>query len=247
MGLVDWYRYYDVSPDERMKMIKHKRLDRLGQNISPTVLMIMAGVLLAVVLFVKPDGLSAKTVDLGKQTGKTIANAMGKDDDEPATPKDEYAAEWYAWVSKDGKTLHCTVDKPDENECLEGKISKNSADSDLLENITSVQSDKIVAETDMGYMFLECESLTDISGLANWDTSNVKDIHGMFRGCSSLTDLTPLSKWGTSNVIDMSYMFFNCESLTDIDALSGWNVSNVTDMNSMFSYCPATPPAWYKG
>ena len=69
------------------------------------------------------------------------------------------------------------------SECLEGKISKNSVkglrgdyDDDepgLLENITSIQSDKIVAETDMRDMFQGCHSLTNIDGLASWDVSSV--------------------------------------------------------------------------
>ena len=96
-----------------------------------------------------------------------------------------FSDEWYAWVSKDGKTLHCTVEKPDVSECLEGKISKNSVKGlgNTFRNITTVQSDKIVAATSMDYMFNGCSSLTNIDALSNWDTSKVTSMRSMFNGC----------------------------------------------------------------
>ncbi len=95
----------------------------------------------------------------------------------------------------------------------------------------------IVLNASSTYLFYDCSNLTDISGLANWNVSNVKDMSLMFYNCSSLTDLTPLKSWTVSNVTDMSSMFRKCSSLTALTALANWNVSNVTNMSGMFSGC----------
>ena len=77
--------------------------------------------------------------------------------------------------------------------------------------------------------------LTSITGLNNFDTSNVINTYAMFLNCSSLTTLD-ISHFDTSNVTNMSFMFSGCSSLTTLD-VSNFNTSKVTDMKSMFSYC----------
>ena len=83
------------------------------------------------------------------------------------------------------------------------------------------------------YMFFKLEALTDISGIANWNTSNVTNMCGLFSGAKSLPDALALRNWDTSNVTDMSFMFSNAISLMFVD-VSNWNTSNVTNMTSMF-------------
>ena len=80
-------------------------------------------------------------------------------------------------------------------------------------------------------------NLTDISGISDWNTSNVTEMGRMFYGCNNLTDLTPLSGWNTSNVTEMGFMFSSCNSLTDLTALSDWNTSKVINMGYMFQSC----------
>ena len=114
--------------------------------------------------------------------------------------------------------------------------------------------------TDMGGMFLGCESLAALD-LSSFDTSKVTDMGCMFYGCASLTSLDlssfdtskvtymgwmfscckslialDLSNFYTSQVTDMERMFFDCESLTSLD-LSSFDTSQVTYMNNMFYGC----------
>ena len=95
----------------------------------------------------------------------------------------------------------------------------------------------IVLNARSAYLFYYCSNLTDISGLANWDVSNVTLMSNMFEGCSGLTDLTPLEHWNMSSVMNMSSMFYMCSSLTNLTGLEGWTVSKVTNMTSMFYDC----------
>ena len=83
--------------------------------------------------------------------------------------------------------------------------------------------------------------------MANWDTSDVTNMHAMFNGCTYV-DKFEVGKWDTSKVTDMSGMFsqnykssipqYNSQYMkcTIID-VSNWNTSNVTDMSNMFNGC----------
>ena len=66
----------------------------------------------------------------------------------------------------------------------------------------------------MSFMFYGCSSLSLLSDISQWNTSNVKDISIMFYNCSSLSSLPNISKWKTSNINNMSFMFYNCSSLS---------------------------------
>lgn len=106
-------------------------------------------------------------------------------------------------------------------------------------NIKKVESiGSIVLNANSTRLFSGCSKLTDLTGLADWNTSNVTNMNQMFYGCSSLTDLSPLAKWNVSNVTNMSYMFMKCP-IADITSIKGWNVSNVTDISAMFYDCPS--------
>ena len=105
-------------------------------------------------------------------------------------------------------------------------------------NIKKIESTgTIVLNTNSAWLFYDCSSLTDLTGLAGWNASNVTDMSDMFSGCSNLTDLAPLANWNVSNVTNMGSMFSGCSSLTDLTALVGWNVSNVTGMSYLFRGC----------
>ena len=88
--------------------------------------------------------------------------------------------------------------------------------------------------TDMGGMFLGCESLAALD-LSSFDTSQVTDMGCMFYGCASLTSLD-LSSFDTSKVTYMGWMFSCCKSLIALD-LSNFYTSQVTDMERMFFDC----------
>lgn len=84
-------------------------------------------------------------------------------------------------------------------------------------------------------MFNNCENLTTINGISNWDTSNVKNMRNMFQECEFLEELI-LSNWNTSNVEEMQEMFNNCKNLRTLD-LSNFDMSNVRDTWDMFRDC----------
>ena len=97
------------------------------------------------------------------------------------------------------------------------------------------KADEIEGGVDMSGMFTSYGSLTDISALASWNTSNTTNMSSMFASAKSLADLSALASWDTSSVTDMSVMFrFASSPLLDLSAISGWNTSSVTDMNYMF-------------
>ena len=48
----------------------------------------------------------------------------------------------------------------------------------------------------------------------------------MFNNCESLSNIKPLKNWNVSNGYEFGGMFNDCKSLSDIYALKNWNVSN---------------------
>lgn len=100
-------------------------------------------------------------------------------------------------------------------------------------------------------MFHNCDGLTNLTGLENWNTSKLKWMSygtkfsdnnyaaasGMFSFCDNLQDLTALSDWNVSQVEDITYLFFYCKKLKDLTPLSKWNVSNVVNIGGIFSGC----------
>ncbi len=83
--------------------------------------------------------------------------------------------------------------------------------------------------------FYDMQNLTEISDIANLNTSEVTNMKLMFGGCSSLTSLD-LRSFNTTNVTDMSQMFQSCSGLAHLD-LSSFNTAKVTKMNDMFINC----------
>ena len=75
-------------------------------------------------------------------------------------------------------------------------------------------------------------NLTDISGLANADTSHIASMNSMFQN-NQISDLKPLANWDVTHVTNMSSMFQN-NQISDLTGLANWNVSNVTSMSGMF-------------
>ena len=55
----------------------------------------------------------------------------------------------------------------------------------------------------------------------------------MFNECNSLSSLSELSKWDTSNIINMRRMFNSCESLLYLPDISNWNVNYLFFYNKL--------------
>ncbi len=84
-------------------------------------------------------------------------------------------------------------------------------------------------------LFSDYKTLTDISGVSDWDASQVTNMNALFYGAKALSDIDALKNWNTLNVTSMCALFNGAANLTNALALKNWNTSNVTDMSYMFS------------
>ena len=98
--------------------------------------------------------------------------------------------------------------------------------------------------TNMHGMFSDA-NFSDLTSLADWDTSNVTDMSSMFwnrsymHGSHStknlISDLTPLAHWNTGKVINMSYMFAGNSDVIDLKPIANWDISNVKGSFNLFA------------
>ena len=103
-----------------------------------------------------------------------------------------------------------------------------------INHIVIDESFKNYKPVSTAYWFSQLSNVTDIKGLSNIDTSNVRIMDGMFYCCSSL-DSIDLSGFNTSNVTSMERMFYHCDMLTKLN-VSSFNTEKVKNMNYMFAY-----------
>ncbi|AGJ90622.1 BspA family leucine-rich repeat surface protein [Mycoplasma putrefaciens] len=73
-----------------------------------------------------------------------------------------------------------------------------------------------------------------MTGIEQWNTSNIVSMQSAFKNSSFNGDL---SNWDTSNVIDMSHMFAN--SSFNNQSITNWDTSKVFYMNHMFNNAKA--------
>ncbi len=71
--------------------------------------------------------------------------------------------------------------------------------------------------TSTAYWFMNCPSLTSITGIENLNTEDVTDMNRMFFGCSGLASLD-VSSFNTANVTNAENIFNGCSSLAAIQA-----------------------------
>ena len=86
--------------------------------------------------------------------------------------------------------------------------------------------------TNMAYTFSSCTNLADISPLLNFDVSHVENLTSTFHG-TNISSLHGLENWQTGNVTNLSYTFGGTK-ITNVDELATWNVSNVKNMSGTF-------------
>jgi surface protein len=73
----------------------------------------------------------------------------------------------------------------------------------------------------MQYTFSDCASLTDLSGIADWDTSKVTNLYYAFYNCSKLKDASCLSNWDTTKLTNQKSTFANT-GITDASLYPTW-------------------------
>lgn len=115
----------------------------------------------------------------------------------------------------------------------------NWSDKDeLKKNVTTVVFDKSFAAarpTTCRSWFNGFLQLTEIKGIKNLNTSEVRYMSYMFAGCSNLKSVD-LTYMNLQKVEDMSYMFNYCLALKTV-YLKGLNTYKVKNMKSMFELC----------
>ena len=90
---------------------------------------------------------------------------------------------------------------------------------------------------DFGCMFMECNNLTNIDFVKDWDVSAGENFNSMFSQCFNLTNIDTLKNWNVSKGTNFSYMFYACKNLTEVDSLKNWNISKGTNFEGMFKNC----------
>ena len=94
----------------------------------------------------------------------------------------------------------------------------------------------------IGSIFSLASQLTDISGIANWNTSKNTTLYGTFYG-TAITNVDALAttqrdgyiSWDVSNVTDFSRTFYEVPTLTDINGIVNWDVSKARYMDRTFN------------
>ena len=104
------------------------------------------------------------------------------------------------------------------------------------------EADNIFLNANSGGTFRKMLNLTDISGLAYFNTSYVTDMNRIFQNCLSLENITPISGWNTSFVTDFTFSFGSSNtndsmSIKSFEALRSWDVSNALTFNQTFKAC----------
>ena len=155
----------------------------------------------------------------------------------------------YAWF--EGGTIYYYSDNK--------IVSLNSDASYMFARMTNLEKidlNNIDASTanDISYMFdssADKSNSIDISGISNWNVSNVTNMKYTFYYFASNVKTLNLNitGWNTSNVIDMNHMFYctGYYSETLNMNLSQWDVSSVTNMSSMFEEIGYKSKNWYIG
>ena len=76
----------------------------------------------------------------------------------------------------------------------------------------------------------------------------IKYMSSMFSAASSLTDISALANWDTSSVTDMTSMFEADERIASLSPIFGWTIQQSTIKVNMFDGIPDTVqrPDWYQ-
>ena len=82
-------------------------------------------------------------------------------------------------------------------------------------------------------VFRHCMKLKNVSGLEDWDVSNVTDFQALFKSCPWLNDISALASWDLSSGENFDSMFANVADLLDLTGID-WDLSSASSMDSMF-------------
>ena len=104
-----------------------------------------------------------------------------------------------------------------------------------IENVVGIENWDLSKNTDLYYMFEECDALTTVN-LSGWKLGSATTLQGLFFNCDSLQSVD-VSNWDTSKVTTLYAMFHYCISLQEVKGIGTWDVSSVTNMEQVFRNC----------
>ena len=100
--------------------------------------------------------------------------------------------------------------------------------------------------TMLSCLFSEYPLLEKITGLDDWNVSNITSLRSLFKNCDKLTTIEGLDDWDVSNVKRMEQMFAGCKSLQNIGDINNWKINTSTNTDNMFAGCNQNiKPIWY--
>lgn len=90
--------------------------------------------------------------------------------------------------------------------------------------------------TTMDSIFMGASSLSNITGIANWNTSSLTNLGYAFdrTAITNVNALTPKGNgiWDTSKVWEMGCIFRNTSSLTSLSGITNWDTSSLSTLDS---------------
>ena len=187
------------------------------------------------------------TLDSGEQVNAKMKKITGTYDSEPDTSTEDENIK--AIRMADALPANFDINN------MDNIISSSESEKPIYAWYDNVDSNGIIyiytdAATmkggeEMNYMFENMQNLTDISALAELDTSGVRQMNWLFSDCYQLADISPLASWNTSNVSSMNELFYST-AITNVDALEtkrhdgkdyvSWDMSSVEYIDYMFGF-----------
>lgn len=104
-----------------------------------------------------------------------------------------------------------------------------------FEGVTATDSPNLSNVTDISSMFADCNEMSVLNNIENWDVSNVEDFSYMFYSVIYEITSLDLSNWDLSSAITMDSTFEYMQALTSLN-ISGWDTKYIESMINMFSF-----------
>lgn len=169
------------------------------------------------------------TLDIGSKVNIVMKKLSGQTEVTSSNVSNTTVKAFKKWTKR---TLPTDVEKE--------KVSISSSDTPIymwFDNGTIYyfsKTENVYLNPNSATLFNNFTALEDVSGITNFDTSNVTSLSAMFQNCKSLKTID-LNNWNTSSLKLMTAAFKCMYNLISLD-LSNFNTSNVTDMNQLFMH-----------
>jgi surface protein len=93
-------------------------------------------------------------------------------------------------------------------------------------------TNKVKNRANTAYVFTNCNNVTDITPLENWNVSTMENFDKFFNAYN-LGNLSPLNNWDVSDMTNMAW-FYNGATLRNLDFMSNWNTGHLQNMACAF-------------